>query len=79
MKDDRPAFPLLIDDAEVYFGMTLRDYFAAKAMQGIIAARSWHPDYVFPDNFEFSANEKASFSTAQAAYKYADAMMEARK
>jgi hypothetical protein len=60
-------------------GMTLRDYFAAKAMQGIIAGRSWHPDYVFPDNFEFSANEKASFSTAQAAYKYADEMMEARK
>jgi hypothetical protein len=59
--------------------MTVRDYFAAKAMQGIIAGKSWHPDYVFPDNFEFSAGEKASISTAQAAYKYADAMMEARE
>ena len=59
--------------------MTIRDYFAAFAMQGIIAARSWHPDYVFPENFDFTAGEKASIATAQAAYKYADEMMEARK
>jgi hypothetical protein len=35
--NDLPAFPLFIDDAEVYRGMTLRDYFAAAALQGLIA------------------------------------------
>ena len=37
MKISQPAFPLFIDDAEVYRGMTLRDYFAAAALQGLIA------------------------------------------
>ena len=37
MKDNLRAFPLFIDDAEVYRGMTLRDYFAAAALQGLIA------------------------------------------
>jgi len=33
-----PAFPIGIPEAKiVYTGMTLRDYFAAKAMQGLIA------------------------------------------
>jgi hypothetical protein len=32
MKDDLRAFPLFIDDAEVYRGMTLRDYFAAAVL-----------------------------------------------
>ena len=36
-----PAFPLIFDDdtkktREIYSGMTLRDYFAAKAMQAIL-------------------------------------------
>ena len=41
MKDtDEPAFPLVVDFGqriEWYKGMTLRDYFAAKAMQAMIA------------------------------------------
>lgn len=44
MKKDTggPAFPLVYDVPpenvrHVYQGMTLRDYFAAKAMQGLIA------------------------------------------
>jgi hypothetical protein len=44
-------------------GMTLRDYFAAKAMQGFAAC-----EYDFPSE-EF---------VAIAAYKYADAMLKAR-
>lgn len=47
-----------------YEGMSLRDYFAAAAMQGILA----HPNSVF---------EPAG--TADCAYKYADAMLKARQ
>ena len=41
MKDNLRAFPLFIDDAEVYRGMTLRDYFAAAALQGLIANKPY--------------------------------------
>jgi hypothetical protein len=38
MKDGGPAFPAQhFDLAEHEHGMTLRDYFAAKAMQGMLA------------------------------------------
>jgi hypothetical protein len=45
-------------------GMTLRDYFAAQAMQGEMAQGLHEVDFV---------------ETAARAYKMADAMMEARK
>jgi hypothetical protein len=45
-------------------GMDLRDYFAAKAMQGLIAREDYQGT---PDGY------------AEIAYKQADAMMEARK
>jgi hypothetical protein len=48
-------------------GMTLRDYFAAKAMQGFIAYATAKGIYVPPDN-----------ELASASYQLADAMMEAR-
>jgi len=47
-------------------GMTLRDYFAAKAMQG------------YCSNQEHCANCTIQM-TAQSAYEVADAMLEARK
>lgn len=60
---NEPAFPAMhFDLADNEHGMTLRDYFAAKAMQGLIAARA-------RDNVG---------AFAQGAYKMADAMMEAR-
>jgi hypothetical protein len=46
-------------------GMTLRDYFAAKAMQGLLSDPDWRIDLPFS-------------ATASAAYKMADAMLEAR-
>jgi hypothetical protein len=58
--------------------MTLRDYFAAKAMQGFIAAKAWHPDFVYPADFNFDASRRADESVAEAAYKYADAMLKER-
>jgi predicted lipoprotein with Yx(FWY)xxD motif len=61
-----PAFPLVAEAHEhvISTGMTLRDYFAAKAMQAIIigyGAKYWPP-----------AN-----SAAVAAYEYADFMLKA--
>jgi hypothetical protein len=50
------------------YGMTLRDYFAAKAMQGLIASANQKGLYAPPDN-----------ELASAAYELADAMLKARQ
>ena len=47
-------------------GMTLREYFAAKAMQGLLSDPDWRRDMDFED-------------TAYAAYNQADAMLKARR
>jgi hypothetical protein len=57
-----PAFPLFA--ATGYAGMTLRDYFAAKAMQADISAETWGGDYE---------------ATALQSYAVADAMLKARE
>lgn len=54
------------------FGMTLRDYFAAKAMQAIIAKAPLETTSVR------NAKSKVEIISA-GAYLYADAMLEARK
>jgi hypothetical protein len=62
-----PAFPLdlTVDgDHRWGYGMTLRDYFAAKAMQGFMGS-SW--------------NNKTFESISTKAYQIADAMLEERK
>jgi hypothetical protein len=63
-----PAFPVqsvYIEDQETNsHGMTLRDYFAAKAMQSLVLM-STGEDNEIPD-------------AAEAAYWYADAMLKAR-
>ena len=64
------AFPWTADDGQKIQGergMTLRDYFAAKAMQGFLdqlIKQGWHSD-----DLE---------TVAEASYRMADAMMEAR-
>ena len=61
-----PAFPMLDEDGgTAWSGMTLRDYFAAKVMQGICASG--------PTN-EWSNNRLAA-----EAYDLADAMLKARE
>jgi hypothetical protein len=71
-----PAFPVEYFDAQlqqkrVFTGMTLRDYFAAKAMQGLMG-RSWADAAgKFPENLH------AVWATA--AYQMADAMLHARE
>ena len=47
-------------------GMTLRDYFAAKAMQAYASSADWRVDM-------------GPFETAIASYKQADAMLKARE
>ena len=60
-------------------GMTLRDYFAAKALQGYVSARGWHPDFTYPSDFNFDAGKRAADAVAVASYQYADAMLKARE
>ena len=61
-----PAFPLVANNWH-RAGMTLRDYFAAKAMQGLCALPS-----------DFESNMHLCEATAKVAYMQADAMLKAR-
>lgn len=76
--DDQHAFPT--EGREVfYYGMTLRDYFAAKAMQGMVSSITDEDGY---DRFRaHAAAQGLSVSQwiARDSYKQADAMLEARK
>jgi len=78
-----PAFPLHNHGVQTLglhvTGMTLRDYFAAKALQGYISATAWHPDFVFPTDFNFDDGKRAADAVAVSAYKWADAMLKARE
>ena len=64
MKDDTPAFPITDTTDYSFLGLTMRDYFAAKVLQGMLSGET-HPDAV---------DGLPSF-----AYMMADLMMEARK
>jgi len=55
-------------------GITIRDYFAAKAMQGMYAK---HWDMFMDDTYE--APEEAISGAANEAYALADAMLRARE
>lgn len=63
--DGGPAFPTATLAQKTEGGMTLRDYFAAKAMQGYVSDEEWRDDIDFD-------------GTARAAYAMADAMLAAR-
>jgi hypothetical protein len=69
MMKDIPAFPvqsIYVEDQDTNSrGMTLRDYFAAKAMQGMLSENS---------GIRYPTDELVDF-----AYKVADAMMKARE
>jgi hypothetical protein len=77
IKTSGPAFPTTVrnhHDPEtggqwsehIDQGMTLRDYFAAKAMQGYLSDSEW-------------LAEVSPRGTAEAAYRVADAMIKARE
>jgi hypothetical protein len=73
------AFPTHPDAPLSCDGMTLRDYMAARALQGYISARGWHPDFTYPADFNFDAGKRAADAVAVASYQYADAMLKARE
>ena len=65
-----PAFPAMhFDLADNEHGLTMRDYFAAKAMQGLIASPRGTPD----------GSDATDVYYAKCAYLVADAMMKARE
>ena len=65
MTENEKAFPRSVSNSGQY-GMTLRDYFASKAMQGMLAGQG---------NMLVVTKEYLG----ETAYQYADAMMEARE
>lgn len=83
--DGGPAFPIPLNEGQSYQGhspcdgMTLRDYFAAKAMQGVLSnsdngGGSIEPMVTFLANPERDGCEWV----ARVAYRIADAMLAAR-
>ena len=71
-----PAFPVAFkwgEDLKEYNGMTLRDYFAAHAMQGLIAS----PRMPLPA--AKGGLDVTDVMVADLAYKMADAMLKARE
>jgi len=67
MNNGGPAFPAL-DARTMLSGMTLRDYFAAKAMQGIISASGADRRVEYDED-----------AVADNAYRMADAMLKERE
>lgn len=75
-KTGGPAFPFAFSEQErVSDGMTLRDYFAAKAMQGELSSMT-DTDIV---GLSLTITSKWLANLAKHWYRIADAMMEARK
>ncbi|MBC5036508.1 hypothetical protein [Klebsiella variicola] len=61
-----PAYP-----TQGYEGLTVRDYFAAKAMQGWLAS--------YPEGIDHPATNEHDFIIAGLSYLMADAMLKARE
>ena len=78
-----PAFPIMGQWGVSEQGMTLRDYFAAKAMQSLIEKTELLIQAVLEDGThhgtpeELMAKHKAGI--CESAYTYADAMLKARE
>lgn len=71
--NDMKAFPLADSSMRPHLiqgGMDLRDYFAAKALQGLLSLELVQE--------KISAQEMSPFNLTEAAYDYADLMMKAR-
>jgi len=74
IKAGGPAFPHQKDDGTPYWGMTLRDYFAAKVLVGL---GTWSP---FPETGTPTLSNPAALKArAELSYMQADAMIAARE
>jgi len=82
-----PAFPqLMLSNGGIYVdgGMTLRDYFAAKASEDDINEHIWKgfnetKIKIAPDGTKYETSIAAQWTREQARYRYADAMLKARQ
>jgi hypothetical protein len=72
--NNTPAFPVSAD-TKTFQGMSLRDYMAAKAMQGLMAGR-WKSDM---HGIPYDAYRADADEWAKSAYHFADAMLKARE
>lgn len=83
-----PAFPQISEIGDICYtnnGMTIRDYFAAKAMP--LAYKFWMEDFYHPDSVnkvEGLEYERTDFEDnisliAESCYEMADAMLKARE
>ncbi|HGH4406322.1 TPA: hypothetical protein ACJIVJ_000495 [Yersinia enterocolitica] len=68
------AFPFNDIGGDCYPGMTLRDYFAAKAMNGYLS-NAWHAETL--DSLGDSSSQQMA-TVAEVSYLMADAMIKAR-
>jgi len=80
--NDIPAFPSQeisqqYANESITKGMTLRDYFAAKAMQGFIANIDTLEKYF--EESEIYTRDEMSSKVSEMAYDFSDAMMKARE
>ena len=69
---DTPAFPN--PHYNNVYGMTLRDYFAAKAMQAMLSS----PELLVVVTADQLVGENAKERVSNVSFAYADAMMKAR-
>lgn len=87
MKDGGPAFPVpgdtlvMMEDKTLLAGMTLRDYFAGKALQ--VAYEFWMRDFYHEDSKCNDGSERDGITSnleliAESAYELADAMLAER-
>ena len=79
---DIPAFPFQVDFpieqgkmTEYHWGMTLRDYFAAKAMQAMLSS----PEFLVVVTADQAIGNNARERVSNVSFAYADAMMKARE
>ena len=80
-----PAFPVQYSNEAdgptvmPHVGMTLRDYFAAKAMQGVVSSIATEDDYRRLSGHASASGLTVSEWIARDAFKQADAMLKARE
>ena len=78
MKQNQPAFPVEViytQENEKFNGMTLRDYFAAKAMQAMLSS----PEFLVVVTADQAIGNNAKERVSNVSFAYADAMMKARE
>ena len=66
-----PAFPTEVvntNDGYIHQGMTLRDYFAAKAMQAMLSDPDWRQDMSFAVTAATAYKQAAEMIAAKARY-----------